>query len=219
MLHLLIRVTHRLYIALRRLERVGVTRRLTASISFDELPRHRQDAKRLLQRYLDAADYATMTEFAERFPKATLARLARDLGLPVNMYWAVGDLLLREAEERGAVGYHVRSLIVRQLLNHTVSPPHSDIGKAGIENLFEVALITVAASLPHRYRAACYEVARAHASTNLPSMWTPVDADDIELQELFSYWDTACAKKEPARTTLADRLAALGGVRGGDSSC
>lgn len=202
-LAIFIRMIHWTYITLRRLQRArGYPIALQTAPRDETISVHERDARLILNGYLARAGYESMTEFAEQYPFATNDMLARELGLPVNLYWSIGATLLREAETAGAVDYHVRSLIVRHIHNRSLANQNPDVGNGGIGTAFEQSLIAVAAKLPMRYRPACYRIALAHSMSRVAFTWTPNDADDINLQELFSYWDASSVELHPTTKLL-----------------
>lgn len=138
---------------------------------------------------LKAAGFKTFTAFVEHWPLLSIAELAPRLGCAE---WTLHRRLIAESEAWGhhAVGYLVRSLLVRHL-----NLPGKQIPIRSWS--LEVALCFIAGMLPPRYRSACLRVAFGLPRIDLDEAWKPDCASDAVLVQVFGcYWDPPFARRD-----------------------
>jgi hypothetical protein len=140
------------------------------------------EKKRGLDLALGALGFDTFTSFVEQWPLLSIAELAARLG---GTEWALHNRLVSEAETQShhAVGYLVRSLLVRHL---NLPGRHIAIRTWA----FDFTFYFIAGMLPRRYRFACLRVAFGFPRMEIDDAWKPDCASDVVLVKLFSrYWD------------------------------
>lgn len=159
-----------------------------------------------LARALSDTEFKTFTDFASRYPHASLRELTCILSVSPTLEDALAIHLIEEAESRQDVERLVRDLAVRFI--YADPPPEFDRALFCIGWGLGLALYRIAMFLPLRYRAACLRVALGFQNTQIPKRWKPLDARDPILLDLTtSYWPETSVKFFPvAKHTRTARV-------------
>jgi hypothetical protein len=151
------------------------------------------DWTELLSRALETRGCTSLTGYADRWPKASLAQLAAELGGDIPPV-ILEQRLITEAKSTGATERCVRSLLARHLRAELPdgwqnggggSDDEANLQRSRLSGVF----LALEMALPGVYEEAIIRVQRALTTVDLPSGWLPDGPDDPALLELFaSYW-------------------------------